>query len=276
MTTLPAHVFRTGAKVGLESIRGDPSGSMDYFNNTIQSFDADTEKEFHEARGPGSDILQSQELLAYRHTLRLDFDVYSGAFLRDYCMRYDWEVPSVSWQFSFGGGASRMGKDIYGAVCNSLRLSSAQRAILSASTDWLGLWAQDTVGFDWDAPVYRPYVWARGSWSLGGYIVGIDLTVENNIQELQAMTDVEGDYNPTHLLPGYMAVRADIRAVSDYDVTPITDDIEAVLEFTSGANVLTITLERGTYRGKRHTITQDALIEFGIPLVFANCSIEEA
>ncbi len=286
---MPNHVFNAAAKFADEyPSAGTRNTSTNMFPNTIQNLEFDTEQEFNEAFGPGNQDMQSAELIALRYPIRADWQVYDGSFLRDYCMLGggSWaagQLPSLSFDFCSDYDGAQ-GDAFWGAKCNSLRLSAAQRGILSASAEFFAMHHTTTSGFSWTVPEYRPYVWAKGVWSDATqgqdiYPIGIDLTIDHNLREVYAMfaslVGTNEDYEPSHILPGYRNIRADIRALSKHTLV-ITDTVDVVMQFVSGANTLTVTLSNGVYRGQQRRIPADDLVEYGIPLTFQTISIDEA
>lgn len=279
--TVPAHVFQTATKFAVESIPGTKEVIVNPLpaSGIVVDYQG-VEKEVHEAFGQSSDVLQSQEKLANRHPISLEFLVHPGGNFLANCVRTAGVLPSLTFSFTKN---PLYRDDLWGAKCNSLALSSAQRSPLTARTEWIAMHAARNEAADtWTTPEYRPYIWAKGVWSLAGYPVGIDIALENNIVEHYAMyTSLVGDdtdYDPTHLLPGFMGVTAQIRALVPYDFGADIDNIEATLQFTSPrvGYTLTIALEGGLYRAERVSIGRDGAAEFGIPIVFRNMTISES
>lgn len=277
---MPTHVYDAAAAYAVEVSPGFREGSTSLIPNTIQDLEFDVEQEFDEAFGAGSDIVQGQALVALRYPIRTDMRVHSGQFLIDTCQRSAGILPSVTFEFC-DSGAGGQGDAYWGVVCNTLRLSATQRGILTASIDWLAKRHVVTSGFGWEMPNKKPYVWAKGIWTdatQGSNIhpIGIDITLEQNVQEQYAMlTSVVGDdtdYEASHLLPGYMGVRADIRAIGK--LSPVqTDNVSVVCTFVRGSDSLTLTLSGGTYRGQQRRVPEDDMVEYGVPYVFRNLVI---
>ncbi len=273
--SIPTHVFNAACKYAIEGTPGTRNTNVSMLPQTGVDIRFDSERrEFHEGFGPGSDMLQAQELLTEAYSISLGFDVYSGAFIRDCCHRTAGVLPSLSFEFCMAADAAEA---VYGARCNTLRLSAAERGCLHADTDWVAQHHSDTGVFTWTAPQYYPYVWAGGTWSLGGQIIGIDLTCENNVFSHYAMSSTLGGtpYDPSHILPGFMNVSARIRAITEYDISPTTDDVTASLIFVSGTNTLTLGLTGGAYWGQEPTIPRDGAVEFGVDMRFRNITISE-
>jgi hypothetical protein len=260
------------------------------FPNTIQNLEYDTEQEHQESYGPASQVMQHAEPVALRYPINLDFEVFSGSFIENFCFSGagSWaagSLPSLSFEFCDNYNDSQ-GDALYGAVCNTLRLSCAPRGILTASTEWLAMHHTATTGFSWTAPQDTPpYVWAKGVWrdSVQGvnvdvHPIAIDITVENNVQELYAMlatlAGTNADYEPSHLLAGYQNVSAEIRAITKHSLV-LTDTVDVTLIFTAGGNTFTITLSDGAYRGQRRTIPADDMVQYGVPFVFQSISAVE-
>jgi len=284
---IPRHAYEGGGKYGAESQLGLAVSAAAQIPGNITDIDYDWEQAFHESFGPGNENLQAQTPTSYRYPVRLDFeplDGGGGSFLAAYCQRsvVDGSLPSLTMEFSTSRIDS-LSDILAGCVCNRLRLSAAQKGILTASTEWIAMHASLGAGITWSKPTNRPYAWAKSTWYDGEqaadiYPVSIDLNLEHNLNEVYAaFTSLMGsavDYEASHLFPGYTNVRADIRALSKIALTDV-DNITVVSTFLGSTSTLQITMENGAYRGARRRIPSNDLIEFGIPMTFRTVTITE-
>ena len=284
MSYQPRHVRALYLRTRLEATPGvseAPLGSGDDFPNTIRSLGFSLEeREYSETRGPGSRMIQSQEMLARRYPVRTEFEVHSGAWL----LGALWDATNdevYSHTFELCNEAN-YGWAFTGVKCNSLRLSASERGILVAEADWLALSAQAAGGFTWDAPQHRPYVFARGVFAVegvGGDVTGVDLRVDNNLQEsypMQAALPAVGyEYDPKYLIAGGFRVACDLAMRTPFDISYEADDLSAVLIFESAFGLLTINLTDGVFRSQALDAPQDDLISYTVPMVFRDISIVE-
>ena len=285
----PRHAYEGGVKYGVELTQGSAVSAATQIPGNIVDVDYDLEQQFHESFGPGNENLQAQTPVAYRYPIRLDFEPHDGSggtFLKEYCQRSTVDGSIAALTIQCASSRIDSASDIFaGCVCSRLRLSAAQRGILTASTEWVAMHGSESGGaISWTRPTNRPYTWAKAAWYDGEqatdiYPISIDLTLEHNLNEVYAMlTSVAGDatdYETSHLFPGYTNVRAEVRALSKIALTDV-DNITVVYTFTGQNSTYTLTLSNGVYRGARRRIPSNDLVEFGIPMTFRTVSMTEA
>jgi len=271
---MPTHGFAGNVRYGIEP----PSPVLEIdrlpFPDFLSRVRQNAARTYHQVRGIGSDVIQDQQLLMMVPELEFNHDVCSLDLLEQ-CIRTVGVLPSLTFEVSRAQSGSNMADIWAGCQCASLRLSAAQREPLRAVSTWWPLGASVEAGQAWTIPNLPPFAFIQGTWTLGGEILGVEITMDNGlIRDQYISTAAPGDpFAPSFVLPGPMSVEARIRAYAMYNISELEDVIDAILTFTNGANVLHINLTGGAYHGQEHEMSGDALQEFGVPLIFANMTI---
>jgi hypothetical protein len=260
-------------------------GSGDDFPQILRNLSWEIqERVVNDAQGPGSRLIQSQEILSARYPFSYEFDIYNGDFL-NYLLwdSVNFEVYSLTYAIS-AGAQGGWGVDLWGAKADTIRINIREEEALSASVDGLAMHSAETSGFTWDNPTNRPYVFARGTINLstggGDDLTSCDITIENNLVPSYAMQDALPAaaliYDPKYLVAGFFDITADVTTRDVWDTSSTNDTIQMTLVFTSGANTLTITLTGGMYRSNRGDASRDDLIGFTVPMRFRDLTIVES
>jgi hypothetical protein len=273
---MPIHGFSGNVRYGIQSVPGTKVPILDRVDmpDFIRRVRQNAERNYHEVTGIGSGYLQDQQLLMRAPVIEIEHDVCGPDFILN-CVRAAGLLPLLTLEISRAQSGAAQASAWVDCLCASMRLAAAQREPLRATTTWWPLTEEVEAGEEWAAPLAPPFAFIHGTWSLGGEIIGIEIDVDHGLSRDQYISTVApGDpYAPSYVLVGRQAVTARIRSTTIYDITEVDDVIDANLVFTNGAEVLTIALTAGAYRGQEHEMSGDAVQEFGIPLTFQDIAI---
>jgi len=273
---MPAHGFLGNVRYGVEGTPGSRvlEPALVDMPDWVRSARRNAARVTNETTGVGSRDSQGQNLLMRQPELEVELDVADPTFLA-LCLATAGVLPSLTFEVSRLQAGATLAEIWVGCLCNSLRITGAQREPLRATAQFWPLTEESDTGHAWAAPAARPFGFIEGIISSGGEVIGFDIDLDQGLIRDQyiSVAPPADPYAPSYVLVGRQSLTARIRSASIYDITETENVIDVTLVFDNGINTLTIALTDGIYQGQEGNMPADAIQEFGIPIKFAAIGI---